>query len=255
MKIVGICGEIGSGKSTFAEFLTQADAMHSIHLETSQVIIELGDIFNASLRGENVPLLSPRHYQTINHGPVRAMLPAISRMAGRQILPQELDIDPQDAERHPEWYEKLDVYLTAVQDSPELLALPITKENKNTYRPLLQWLGGYVLYRTGNNLLWYQELIRRIDTAGPDIRLAALTALKQPEEAEYIRSQGGRIIRVVRPGLQTDTTDVTELRASQITPDTEVINDGGLVELAAVATTVHADLSAGGLRPIYRART
>lgn len=255
MKIVGICGDIGSGKSTFAELLTSIDPGRSVHLETSQVIVELADTFNAALGHVDRDKRASADNLALSREPIRALLPIVSRMAGRTLANEALDIEPADKTQNYQWYEKLDLYIDIARRSPTLLDQPITAENKSAYRPLLQWIGGYVLYKLENNLLWYEELLRRIALAGPDVQLAALTAPRQPAEADYIRQWGGSIVKLERPALSADKTDVTERLASAIVPDAEILNNGTVDDLARIARQVREDLFANHLSSSYQVRT
>ncbi len=247
MKIIGICGEIGSGKSTFAELITGIDTEHSLHLETSTIISELGNTFNVSLREHDI---TQDDDIAVTNTILPTLLPQLATMAERDIGINELGINPADAQLHPQWYEKLFVYLDLIRQQPQLIEDIITPANKDTYRPLLQWIGGYVLYRLDNPLLWYQELMHRVHWE-QDVNLVALTAPRQPAEGDFVRQMGGQVIKVVRPILTADTADVTEQNALRIVADITVINNGTLEELAALAGRLHRDITHGMPGAVY----
>lgn len=254
MKLVGICGAIGSGKSTFAELLTAVDPAHSLHMETSGLIIELANTFNATL---------DEHFEDLNHTDnliplcntlIEALIPQLSAMAGQKLDIDQLGIDPEDALVHPEWYEKLFVYLSQAQQLPSMLREEVSAANKNNYRPLLQWIGGYFLYKLNNRLLWYEELLKRAHAAGSAIQLVIVTAPRQPSEAEFVQAEGGKVLKIVRKGLISDNTDVTERPVDDIEPDIIVNNDGSLEDLQKTAEKLHYDLLDDGVKPKYSAK-
>jgi hypothetical protein len=246
MIIVGISGAIGSGKSTLAALLTQFDAAHSVHLETSTVIIELAKTFNAALTPQ------PDQIAATNTA-ITALLPQLSAIAGRRISLDQVVVRREDSLAAPLWYAKLFDYLQLVSREPALLRTPLASENKSDYRALLQWLGGYFLYKLDDPLLWYKELKRQIDAGGSDIAFVALTAPRQPAEAAYVQSIGGKVILIKRPKLNADRTDATERRVNDIVPDITVINDGSPDDLQACAAALRTDLERNRVRARYRA--
>lgn len=248
MVLVSISGTIGSGKSTLAELLTSIDSEHSLHIETSTIIVELGNSFNAALRARGS--FNVKDSELAN-SLVQTLLPQLATMAGKSLSLEDVQIDEADLRAHPEWYEKLFIYVRQVKASPDLLDETITPANKNNYRALLQWIGGYFLYRLNNPLLWYEEVIRRAEKSGPNIELIAVTAPRQPLEAEFVKQKGGIVIKIVRPGLLADTTDVTERQVAAIVADTVVTNDADLEALQLTTQKIHQDLLAGGLRNTY----
>ena len=81
----------------------------------------------------------------------------------------------------------------------------------------------------------------------------ALTAPRQPAEADYVRSIGGKVILIERPDLHTDRTDVTERRVAEIVPDIRVLNDSSLAALTECAAALRQDLIHNRVQPSYRA--
>ena len=251
MIIVGISGAISSGKSTLAETLTSFDPKHSLHLETSTIIVELADSFNRAILAQHANIQNDAIGTTNNI--LQLLLAELSLVAGQELLLTDITIQPADVSAHPEWYEKLFDYYKSLALHPELAKQSIIKENKSAYRALLQWIGGYFLYRLDDQLMWYKELRRRIASSPQDVQFAALTAPRQPAEAEYVRSIGGKVIVIERPELVSDRRDVTERRVLEIIPDIRVANDGTLEQLKACAQVLHADLLKHKLQPAYRA--
>lgn len=245
---------IGSGKSTFAELLTSIDPEHSIHLETSELVVELANTFNASLRKYQGELSERANLAHLANKVMRDLLPQLSTMAGRDLTLMDIAIDKADAALHPDWYEKLFLYLSQAQQMPGMIAKTIDTDNKSHYRPLLQWIGGYFLYKLDNQLFWYEELLRRAHAAGAGIRLVAMTAPRQPSEAEFVQKAGGKVIKIARPGLLSDTTDVTERRAVDIKADCDIVNKASLKALQHTAQEVYVDLLRGTLKRKYMSR-
>jgi hypothetical protein len=255
MILVGICGPIGSGKTTFAQFLTEVDSEHSLHLETSGVVTELANIFNTELHKRLETLLSEANLVPLSNELIETLLPHLSEMARETISIDMVQITAEDFAAHPDWYEKLFVYLQQAKADPTIIDVQVTIENKNNYRPLLQWIGGYFLYRLNNRLLWYEELLRRAEMAGPNIQIVAMTAPRQPKEAEFVQNAGGKVLKIIRPGLISDNTDLTERHLAEIVPDVTIQNDGTLTDLQSLAEKIHTDLLSGTLGDSYSART
>lgn len=246
MLILGISGPIGSGKTTVAEMLASAQPQTSLHLETSTVVIELANAFNAAYladSGATDPL------QRSNNA-VAELLTMLGLMAGHAVYMQDVQLTSTEAAQHPEFYEKLLEYLRLVSDTPSLMQNTVTQANKTDYRTLLQWIGGYFLFKIDSKL-WYEELYRRVQATVPQPELVVLTAPRQPDEADYVRSLGGRVILIDRPSEVYDRTDVTERQISDITPDCVIVNDGDLTALQTVVTRVLADALASQLQNRY----
>ena len=168
----------------------------------------------------------------------------------------DLKLTPERLKQHPERFDKLLEYLRLMQNQPELANLDITDETKDIYRSLLQWLGGYMVIKAGSGV-WYNELLRRIahlQSSGYD--LVTVGGVRYPADAERLRNAGGVIICINRPGLpERDSRDITERDRSLIEPDSIVINDGSLEELARCSEIVYHDLLLHQLQPQYSAQT
>ena len=251
MIILGISGAIQSGKTTLAQLLTDTDSAHSVHMETSTIIVELADDFNAAL-ASRLELLRTDKIGAINEI-LETLASALSHIANTELRVADIAVRSEDVAAAPEWYSKLFAYFQQVTTDPSVVTQPITSQNKSIYRSLLQWIGGYVLYRLEEPLLWYKELKRRIDDLPPDVSLVALTAPRQPAEAEYVQSIGGRVVLIERPELVADRTDVTERRVAEIIPDIRVINDSSLKALQACAVRLRSDLFNNRPQAEYRA--
>lgn len=149
------------------------------------------------------------------------------------------------------------IKLTQFLDSQQHnLPAVITEENKHQMRPLLQWLGAYLVSNVSEGI-WYDELLRRV-FARPQQQtaLATVGGLRYPGDAERVRNAGGSILQIDRPSSQAqDISDPTESSRLHIVPDAIIINNGSLQDLKTCAEQVYADLQTRTLQPHYIART
>ncbi|MDB5184483.1 MAG: hypothetical protein JWN38_291 [Candidatus Saccharibacteria bacterium] len=250
MKIIAIGGQIGSGKTTLAEMLCDINASQTLHLETSAVVVELAEHFNALLTGFDFQ--APRAQLVSNtNDALIAFMAYLQPMTFQELDLRDVQLDQAEMIAEPEWYAKLFAYYDRVAENPALINTPISSRNKDDYRPLLQWIGGFFLHRI-DPLLWYKELMRRIHEFGDDITLVALTAVRTPAEADYIKSQGGVVCIIERDLPDADRSDVTERHVSEIVPDIRVINNRGLPELQALAQNLYGDILAANTISEYR---
>ena len=74
----------------------------------------------------------------------------------------QIKIDSIGAELDPLEYEKLLLHMENLGRQPGLLKQQITKENKEAFRPILQWLGGYLVKKVDRGI-WYKEIVRRVE--------------------------------------------------------------------------------------------
>ncbi|HVI69242.1 MAG TPA: hypothetical protein VM581_02180, partial [Magnetospirillaceae bacterium] len=151
---------------------------------------------------------------------------------------------------HPELYEKIFTYLTQVHGNLTLVEQTITSANKKDYRPLLQWLGGYLVAKL-SPVIWYDELFRRIDLRDARSDLVVIVGLRYPSDAVAIQTRGGRVLTMSRTGLSADETDITEVQRSSIVPDITIINNGTLEALRITAQALWNDIAAGAAKKQY----
>lgn len=243
--IIGLTGGIGHGKTTFARYLEQA-AGDFLHYESSDLVI---DVANA-LR------------QTNHSSPVASDLLAVNQWL--QPLPEILaatvhlvptiepvEITPALLVEAPEDYDKLSAYLSDMIDHPERQFSVINAQTKTDFRPLLQWLGGYLVKQRDG--IWFDELVRRLQTR-PDVELITVSGLRYPGDAERVRAAGGLILEIARPNIvETDKMDITERERDLIEPDIIVNNNGTLKQLEHCATALQRDLTAVNVKATYQA--
>lgn len=245
MTIVGVTGDIGHGKSTFAADLASF-AESSQAFESSDIIMEVANQLRAK-----TSIQSPRTLEEVNDW--LQPLPSILKTVVHQDVPFELvEVRQVDIKDDPASYAKLFDYLELIKQHPQLAATDLTPENKAQVRPLLQWLGGYLVKKVDNKI-WYKEIVSRISYL-PPVELVTVGGLRYLSDAESIREIGGHILAVYRPDQGTlDANDVTEQQRAQIQPDSTIVNDGSLEDLRYCASVVLTDLKAQRLQGLYSA--
>jgi len=248
MVVVGLTGGIGHGKTTFAALLANNAKFHQ-HWESWEVVAEVAN----TLRHEN-----PIHPKPDNLAGINAWLaPLADIIATCAHCPADftqLALTEERLKAEPLHFAKLFEYLELMQARPELQTGDITDVNRQQFRSLLQWLGGY-LVKTVNEGIWYDEIIRRIHLAeSTDLELATVGGVRFPGDAERLRNARGYIIEIRRPGMEeADKQDITERERKLITTDSTVINDSTLEHLAKCAKKVYDDLQGRSLAKQYRA--
>lgn len=251
-ELLGITGAIGSGKTTFAHCLANTVSGHA-HYEVYQLIAEIAGAFNEALKAELAFETTSNDLELTNQ--VLIWLPdAVSEHLHHDIVWNQLAIVKHDVLAHPELYQKLFEYLAIIRKNPMLLNVAITTETKKQFRPLLQWLGGYLIAKISKTI-WFDELLRRIEQRDPTTSLVVITGLRYPSDAAVVRAHRGKIIAIERSGSNTSNSDVTEASRVLIEPDTTINNNGTLKQLQMLAETVWDDLQAGKLVKYYDAKT
>lgn len=245
MILIGLTGSIGSGKSTFAQYLAEQTERHT-HFESGLLIAEIANM----LRQKANSSPSPTDIQAMNAW-LEILPPIVEEVAHKTVEYKQLRITTTMLKEAPDNYVKLLDYLKLMQSRPELQNSQINDTNKETFRSLLQWLGGYLVKIVGSGI-WYDELIRRAQ-ASVDVELATIGGVRFPGEARRILSAGGSVICISRPSIGTkDATEITERERALIVPDTTIINDAGLPELLSVAALVWKDLRDSRLVTEYK---
>lgn len=249
-QIIGITGAIGSGKSTLAALLCDTEPSHARY-ESGELIAEVAEDFNRALSGELAFETTTDSIELVNQALIW-FIEAVSEKLHRELTWNQLAITKQQLAEHPELFEKMFTYIKTAQKHPEILDIPITSANKETYRPLLQWLGGYLVAKVGSTV-WYDEIFRHINQRDTDKNLILIGGLRYPSDAEAVRKHGGIILSVQRPSIAADTTDITESSRELIEPDITILNTGSLDELRTVAEQLWNDLGAGKPQQNYNA--
>lgn len=249
-ELLGMTGAIGSGKTTFASLLAGTTSDHA-HYETWHVVAELATVFNQALKAELAYETTTDALELANQ--VLIWLPdAISEHLHHDVVWNQLAIAKHDTLQRPELYEKLFAYMGIASKNRALLDTSLTAENKEQFRPLLQWLGGYLIAKLSRTI-WYDEIIRRIQLRDPTTSLVVIGGVRHTSEAQVVRANGGRVVAIERPGNQASAPDVTEAERDSIKPDITVVNNGTLEQLRIVAENLANDLASGAPKKRYSA--
>jgi len=234
MTIVGLTGSIGSGKTTFADFLSGHDKS-AAHWESWQLIAEVAN----ALRRSSTTHPAPTDLAAINTW-LEPLLAILKRVCHKVASFEAIELTEAGLASAPQNYDKLLEYLAAMQAKPALQKLTITEDNKETFRNILQWLGGYLVKTVGAGI-WYDEIIRRIQ-ASDGLVLATVSGVRFPGDARRIKLAGGSILEIQRPDIAIkDLQDLTERERSLIKPDAIIQNDGSLEQLERCASQVRKD--------------
>lgn len=248
-ELLGITGAIGSGKSTLADLFGQMVENHAYY-ETYQLVAEIANRFNQLLEAELNFETTNDDTELVNQ--VLIWLPdIITEVLHHETTWNHLAITAKDRRTHPELYEKLFDYLGAVHKNLSLAEQTITAENKEPYRPLLQWIGGYFVAKISPTI-WYDELFRRINLHESRRDLVIISGVRYRSDAAMVKAHGGRIIAITRPGSDAQQ-DVTEAERATITPDITIQNNGSVQQLATAVETIWNDIAAGTPKKEYHA--
>ncbi|MDB5176024.1 MAG: hypothetical protein JWM81_882 [Candidatus Saccharibacteria bacterium] len=252
MIIVGITGSIGHGKTTFANYLGQSAPSH-IHFESSDIIIEIAN----ALRTRSIPIEPHVQYSDADRNILLAAwlkdLPGYLLTHTRvKVSYDSLKVTAADFAAKADHYERLFSYFTYLVADIIPQQQIITADNKAQFRPLLQWLGGY-LAKNVSGTLWFDEIVCRALEAPADIVTAG--GVRFPADTISLRKYPRSVILAVhRPHIGvSDANDVTERERSMVVYDSLIINDGNLEDLAACSRKVYHDLVANHLQTEYRA--
>lgn len=237
MVIIGITGGIGHGKTSLAEAFQRAEP-RSRHFESSTLLADVITVWQE--RAGQPP--DPHNLVAVN-GWVAHLPEALKQVAHASIDASKLEFDAADIAKHPELYEKLFAHLVKLQQKPALMHTRITEANKADFRPLLQWLGGYITLQVDPRL-WFTELMRQAEQTGSQgVRLSTIGGVRFPINAEIIHEHGGYVVGVQRPHIgETELDDLTERDRRKTPMDTILVNNGTLAELEAAAKCLYRDI-------------
>jgi hypothetical protein len=240
-------GPIGHGKSTFAKAVKQIEPA-TIRFESSLIIAEVANALHASTR--KIPTRDD--INSINEW--LKPLPAILLETVHQKCSfSQIEIELSDVEKHPVEYDKLLLHIESVNRNPLLLEKEITPENKEAYRPILQWLGGYLVKNVSSDI-WYAEIIRRVLAAQAEgYKICIIGGIRFPHDATLVHEAGGIIIKVYRPDhLQYDMLDPTERERDNVRADCTIVSNGTVEDMSACARQVMDDIRNHSLQHVYQ---
>jgi hypothetical protein len=246
--ILGITGAIGHGKSSLAEAFLKAQPQ-ALHLETYKLVAEVSDAWHQHLA--QIPAVDD--YTALNEW-LGYMPNIIQTITHKSANPAVFQLDAAQRAANPAAYQKLLQHLQILRGQPSLSHQVITDANKEIFRPILQWIGSYLVTEVSPTI-WYDELVHRARQAlVKGTPLIVIGGVRYPSDAETLRQAGGIIIEIQRPNQQLlDLEDATENQRTQIVADTTIINDASLPDLARCADAVLQDLTAHRLQQTYTA--
>lgn len=246
MILLGMTGPIGHGKSTFAKAAALYEPSY-IHLESSMIIAEVANELHKSMRA----LPKRDNVNNINDW-LKSLPDILKKTVHANCTYGQIKLDINKINQHPIEYVKLFLHIQNLTSKPDLAKHKITKENKEVYRPLLQWLGGYLVRRVDDSI-WYKEIVRRVKKAEQDgYKLCIIGGLRFPQDATCLRIAGGIIIKVYRPDhLQYDMLDPTERERDNIKPDSTIISNGTIDDMSRCTKQVLNDLAGYHLQKNY----
>ena len=151
MIILGITGSIGHGKSSLADLIKSSDS-RIIQLESSEVISQVANQLNSYFQ----PNSDYSDLESINVW--LAFLPKILKNLLGITTPNQLFVITQEnLAKNPNDYNKLFEYLKILKLKPHMAKDVINQDNKNSYRPILQWIGGMCAVYIPEQI-WFNEL-------------------------------------------------------------------------------------------------
>jgi len=245
MFIIGVTGGIGHGKTTLIKFLA-AQSHSNIQFESSSLIMDVANAWRATSK-------TPPQINDIAalNAWVAELPPILSEQLHVTARADDILIGRSEAPA-PDTFVKMFEYLELAHRLPIAHEERITVKNKARYRPLLQWLGGYLAKHVDEGI-WFDEIIRRIK-AHDGAELAIVGGVRFPADAKRIRDAGGLVLEIRRPHmLAVDMLDVTERERKAIKADVIIDNNGNLPQLAHCARTFWHDVQTKHIKPIYHA--
>lgn len=249
MILLGMTGPIGHGKTTFASALAEL-VPRTNHLESSMIIAEVANAMHAAM--EDIP--DPYDVDSLNAW-LRSLPAILLQTVHSRCSFDDIKLRQNAIEQHPIEYQKLILHVENLHRQPNLAKRVITRENKEAYRPFLQWLGGYLVQKVDPGI-WYDELVRRVYEAQQNgCDLCIVGGLRFPSDATILRKAGGIIVKVYRPGhLQNDMLDPTERERENIKVDCTIMSNGTVDDVKHCAARFLEDIRTDKLQKMYQSK-
>ena len=247
MRIFGITGPIGHGKTTLANALMSLETP-AIHIEPSDIIAEVANEWFATFPKEL--LVDPIDYQLLN-GWTTDLATVVSHQI-KYVDPNQLRITHDQVIGESKYYFKLFMYINLIRQGVIPFAEPITTENKDKHRNILQWIGGFLVHRADQGI-WFEHIERMLKkSAAEGVKLAVVGGVRYPYDAEVIRRNEGIILKLLRADLpERELADITEEHRNEIQADTTIISDSRPEAFKELAKIFYRDYLTGDLLKTY----
>jgi len=108
---------------------------------------------------------------------------------------------------------------------------PLDETPKEVLRPVMQALGESLKAKFGQ-MVFIDQLKQRMRDMEHAADLVIIDDLRFPFEADWVRSQGGKVIRIIRPELDGVVDNhISETSVDEVIADATIINSDGLETL------------------------
>ncbi len=257
MILLGINGGMRQGKSTVgAELRRLAGVDTKADLEFSYPVGQVADLWikqwPLSVVESGLPTLQ------IANTLIPLVVEPVKVVTSFDVDPNRLLIEDTSASlgESNRLLSYLDAYIEAGDNRAEEFPVPITPDNKVLHRTLYQWIGARMIDEVeprDGQVIWPAVIEHRIQTLiKREYPLVTVGGARYPHDQEMIHANGGLIIQVSRPGIDSDN-DITERAGDGVEPDIRVVNNGSMDELNVIVGQLYNDLVAGNPKPTYSA--
>lgn len=128
--------------------------------------------------------------------------------------------------------------------APELLRQMETTDEKERFRLIMQWWGSE-FRRVDDPYYWVKKMVEWLDhyTRAKDNVLVVIPDVRFKNELQLVQAQGGELIKVVRPGFESEDNHSSEQEWQSFKDWNHVIiNDGTLLQLRGKVKAVYYEL-------------
>jgi len=247
MRLFGITGPIGHGKTTLANVLMALES-RAVHIEPSDIISEVANEWFATFPKEL--LVYPIDYQLLNQW-TTDLATVVSHQI-KYVDPNQLRITHDQVLGESKYYFKLFMYINLIRQGVIPFAEPIVLANKDKHRNILQWIGGFLVHRADRGI-WFDHIERLLKKAEADgAKLGIVGGVRYPYDAKVIRRNQGIIIQLLRADLpERELADITEEHRREIKVDTTIISNFRQEALNELVKAFYNDALVGDLLPTY----
>jgi hypothetical protein len=111
-------------------------------------------------------------------------------------------------------------------------------KNKDQFRPILQWWGNEFRrqFLPGVNDYWVDKVRETVDASiaiGTSLKVIIVPDLRYPNEADWIKARGGKLIKISRPSIESIDLHLSEIAMNTYIGDWDMLifNEGSKEEL------------------------